>query len=473
MKPARRASIGGAFDGAPMQHSVDRQVGVMLERRGGGKVEIADHRRCWRVALQHARTGGHGEISRDHHVRGAERHAHYVQRRVVIGDLHVRDHGAVLLRQPGIVERAHRLALEMRGHRQDRARGDDAAATNACEQSAPRLLGCRYLRQRKSGRQFVLARLPVRIGIRRTWRTGNGDEARTEALQARQIDVAACRIDPPFAAERGLHRLDRDAARLRRAVAAVLAHCFVDHDTLRRLGHLATLAATTLLGGAYLIVDQHRDAIVLAQLALHLVQISANVPRRAGRQRRGWWQAILFIRNHRDTRNAFRRDLCSVLRHGEAALGRLPAGHRDCVVDQQLVGDARLRGDRLADRHDARVGIRAVAHIGEHVRCIGEWGHANEWRALAAHVREGARLVAFIQRHEVAADAGGREATVGQARRCPMRTARAECWNAPQQANRAIRHALHRRIGHIQSCRAQEARHTGGDDFRRQFHQRR
>ena len=87
------------------------------------------------------------------------------------------------------------------------------------------------------GGKLALARLPVRIGIRRARRTGDGDEARAEALQARQIDVAARRIDAALAAERGLHRLDRDAARLRGTVAAVLAHLLVDHDALHRLRH--------------------------------------------------------------------------------------------------------------------------------------------------------------------------------------------------------------------------------------------
>ena len=68
--------------------------------------------------------------------------------------------------------------------------------------AAPRI-GCR--RQPASGSaaaKFALPRLPVRIGIRRARRPGDGDEARAEALQAGQIDVAAGRIDAPLAAER-------------------------------------------------------------------------------------------------------------------------------------------------------------------------------------------------------------------------------------------------------------------------------
>ena len=118
---------------------VDQQIGVVLERGGGGEVQVADHRGGRRVALQHAGPGTHREVGRDHHIGGAERNAHDIERGLVIGDLHMRDHGAVLLRQPGEVERAHHLAFQMRRHRQDGARGDDAAAADAGEQRAPRL----------------------------------------------------------------------------------------------------------------------------------------------------------------------------------------------------------------------------------------------------------------------------------------------------------------------------------------------
>ena len=45
---------------------------------------------------------------------------------------------------------------------------------------------------------------------------------------------------------------------------------------------------------------------------------------------------------------------------------------------------------------------------------VGERRQADERRALAAHLGEGAGLVAVVQRHEVAADAGAGETAVGQ-----------------------------------------------------------
>ena len=86
---------------------------------------------------------------------------------------------------------------------------------------------------------------------------------------------------------------------------------------------------------------------------------------------------------------------------------------------------------------------------------------------------EGAGLVAVVQRHEVAADAGGGEAALGQARRRAVRAAGAEGGNAAQQAGRTLRHARRRRVLDVQAGGSQEAGETGGDDFRRQFHQRR
>ena len=138
-----RRRVGGALDRAPVQHRVDQQIGVVLERGGGGEIQVADHRGGRRVALQHAGPDANREIGRDHHIGGAQRNAHDIERGLVIGDLHMRDHGAVLLRQPGEVERAHHLAFEMRRHRQDRTRGDDAAAADAGEQRAPGLRGGR------------------------------------------------------------------------------------------------------------------------------------------------------------------------------------------------------------------------------------------------------------------------------------------------------------------------------------------
>ena len=52
---------------------------------------------------------------------------------------------------------------------------------------------------------------------------------------------------------------------------------------LRRIGEGVALAAAALFGGAGLVVDQHRDARELAQLALHGVEFVAVMDGDAGR----------------------------------------------------------------------------------------------------------------------------------------------------------------------------------------------
>ena len=372
------------------------------------------------------------------------------------GDLHVGDHRAIFLRQPGEVERANRAAFQMRRHRQDRTRGDDAAAADAGEQRAPRLVRDGQIRLLQCCGKRLLSRLPARIGVGCARRAGDGDEARAEPFEARQIDVAARRIDAALAAERGLHRLDRDAARLGGAVAAVLAHLLVDDDALHRLRHLAALAPAALLGGADLVVYQNGYTVVVTQFALHRVEFGAHMARRAGWQRRCGRQTIRFVCHHGNTCHTFRGDLCGVLRDRVIAFSGLSAGHCDRIVDQELVGDVRPRSDGLADRHDAGVRVGAIAHVGEHVRRVGEWRHADERRALAAHMREGAGLVALVERHEVTADARGGEAALGQARRCAMRAAGTERGNASQQSGRALRHTRRRRVGDVEAGGSQE-----------------
>ena len=46
---------------------------------------------------------------------------------------------------------------------------------------------------------------------------------------------------------------------------------------------------------------------------------------------------------------------------------RLPAGHGDRVVVEDLVGDVHFRRHRRADGEDAGVHVGAIAEVGEHV----------------------------------------------------------------------------------------------------------
>ena len=89
--------------------------------------------------------------------------------------------------------------------------------------------------------------------------------------------------------------------------------------------------------------------------------------------------------------DAFGRELARDLRHGQRAVDRLAAGHRDRVVVQNLVGDRHLRRQRRANRQHAGVEVGAVAKVGEHVLRFGERRLADPGHAFAAHLRKGLR----------------------------------------------------------------------------------
>ncbi len=380
------------------------------------------------------------------------------------------DDRAVLLREAGEVEGAYLVAFELGGHRQDGAGGDHAAAADAGEQAAPGGGSARRLGQ--GGGEFRFAFLPVFVRARRLRRAGDGDEAGAEAFQAGQIDVAAGGVDAALAAEFGLHRLDGDAAGLIRAVAAVLADRLVDHHALRRLGVFAGFAPAALFGGADLVVDQHAEAVVVAQLALHLVEFLAAMAGGAGGQGGGGGQAVLVVGDEGDAGDAFRMHLGGDLGDGVAGLGGLAAGHGDRVVVEDLVGHAGLGRDRLADREQAGMGVGAVADIGEQMRDVGEFRHADPGAAFAAHLGEGAGLAAVVHRHEMAADAGGGEAALGQLGGGTVRAAGAEGGNAAQQAGGAFRCGRGGGLADVQPGFAEQLREAAADDFRGQFHRR-
>src|SRR5690606_21224433 len=88
----------------------------------------------------------------------------------------------------------------------------------------------------------------------------DGHKARAKAINAGCILITGGLIDLPLAAELGFERYHGDAIRLPAAIAAAFADGFIDDNALAGIRHLAALAATALLGGANLIVNQHGDA---------------------------------------------------------------------------------------------------------------------------------------------------------------------------------------------------------------------
>jgi hypothetical protein len=201
-------------------------------------------------------------------------------------------------------------------------------------------------------------------------RPGNVTKLGQKPFRQDRSTLQACRVDAALAAKRGFHRFDRDTTGLRRAIAAVLAHCFVDHHVLRRLRHRAALAAAAFFGGADLIVDQHGRAVVIAQ------RCAAPRPGR----REYAWSRQEGSADFGGSRSASSATMAMRLTPSAAtwaasigtvvaALGRLAAGHRDRVVEQQLVGHA-----RSGDRPGGSPGCRNVD------RC-----HHRYWRTCASY----------------------------------------------------------------------------------------
>ena len=98
---------------------------------------------------------------------------------------------------------------------------------------------------------------------------------------------------------------------------------------------------------------------------------------------------IWIVSYHDDAPDPFGGELPSECRRGQSAIDRLAAGHRDGVVKQQFIGYIDLGRDRRTDRQHARMGVGAVAEIGENVRGFGKRRLTDPRCAFAAHLREG------------------------------------------------------------------------------------
>ena len=119
-----------------------------------------------------------------------------------LGDADMGEDGAALLRQPGHVERRAALALEMRGHAQQRADGDDAGAADAGDRGCHRArVSAGSAGSGSSGERRVAAACALALAQPAAM---DGDEARAEALEAGEVLVAGRLVDRALAAELGL-----------------------------------------------------------------------------------------------------------------------------------------------------------------------------------------------------------------------------------------------------------------------------
>src|SRR5256885_608077 len=142
----------------------------------------------------------------------------------------------------------------MRRHAEQRAQSHHPGAPDAGNDDPVGLIEQRCRRRRKlsktgsgiSRSDCQLARLTAAYR----------NKAWTKPLEAGEILVAAGLVDAALAAQRRFERLNRDAARLLRAVAASFAHGLIDEDARARIGVITAFAPAPLLCSTRLIIDQ-------------------------------------------------------------------------------------------------------------------------------------------------------------------------------------------------------------------------
>ena len=119
------------------------------------------------------------DVAPEHKLRFAGGDARCVKLFGRVGDPHVRNDGAIFLRESRHVEHADAFAFDMRRHADQRTDRDDARAADARHQNAVRLVRRRMCGIGERGKvcRFCLFRLAQLTAF-------DGDEARTEAIHA-------------------------------------------------------------------------------------------------------------------------------------------------------------------------------------------------------------------------------------------------------------------------------------------------
>ena len=277
---SRSEALTASLSDVPHRPRLEIDVGVDDKARGRQQVGVDDRARHAALGpAQRRDAGGDHDVAAEDEVGAARRDADGCEIIRLGRDADMAHDRAVLLREPCEVERRARQALDMGGHAEQRANGDDAGAADPGDEDVVGAI------ERGRGRQRQVGEQRRRIG-RGTiglpqFAAVHGDKTRAKALDAGKVLVAVRLVDPPLAAEFGFQRLHRDAVRDRRAIAAAFADALVDEDALRRIRIEAALAAAALFRRAGLVVDQDREALDLAQLPLHRVEFAAMMNGRA------------------------------------------------------------------------------------------------------------------------------------------------------------------------------------------------
>ncbi len=189
----------------------------------------------------------------------------------VLGQPDVAQHCAALLRQPRHIQDHAGLALDMRGHAEQRADGEHAGAADAADGDVIGPL------ERGPRQRFGQIADIAEIGRRAAAQLAaiDGDEGRAKAFQAGIVLVASRLVDGALASQFGLQRLHRDAVRLHRAIAAAFAYGRIDDHAASRILHRAAFAAAAFFGGTGLDEYDGGRALHLAQRSHDRVELVA------------------------------------------------------------------------------------------------------------------------------------------------------------------------------------------------------
>ena len=190
----------------------------------------------------------------------------------------------------------------------------------------------------------------------------DGDETRTKAIDAGKVLVAVRLVDLAFAAELGLERLDRNAIRLLRAIPATFANQIIDEYALWRVRKAALLAATAPLRRAGLIVDENGQAVGVAKIPLHGVEVAAVVHFDNSRKIAGSRVFLWLVADDDNLSRTLGGNLMRDLADGKSTFRRLTTGHGDSVVVQYLVGDVDAGGGGGPDRQQSRMRIGCLLY---------------------------------------------------------------------------------------------------------------
>ena len=268
----------------------------------------------------------------------------------------------------------------------------------------------------------------------------DSDKTRAKTFHARIVLVASGLIDSALAAKFGFERRNRDAVGLDATVTTAFAHEVVNDYSFGWIGKLIALAPASFFGATSLIVDNHGDAGYFTDFFLDFLVVVTVVDFHAFGESRIGSVLIRFIGDDDDFLRTFCRNLSRYLRHCHRPVDLLTAGHRNGVVEQNLVRHVHAGRDRRTHCQQTGVVIGSVTDVLEHMLGINERRLAHPARAFATHLRITGGAPVHPLRHKVTTNAGQRHRTLGHERAGAVRTTRTE-----------IRRALHGRFGRVAS----------------------